>query len=265
MNYITTFGIKFTSPKVTTLQFLYELYKRSKQIVTKINCELFSFLDDLKPVSWEDLEKVDILHNPQFENEFTIIGKDECDLIMNFKTHTDFSANGELENLSIILNNSKVIYDLPVSAEASYRIFIHEYNVEKNELYKSSKILKKLKGRYLFELWSRNLHTYKGLDVLDLIQHGIYTCTEVYSANEITILLDDGIDEGIAKYLSLYVDYEYLEELRELMGNHPNPTKQYKSFAKLMKDVDGGVELLTKIIEENTNTLNKIRHELTAD
>lgn len=59
------------------------------------------------------------------------MGKDECDLIMNFKTHTDFSANGELENLSIILNNSKVIYDLPVSAEASYRIFIHAYNVEK--------------------------------------------------------------------------------------------------------------------------------------
>ena len=137
--------------------------------------------------------------------------------------------------------------------------------LKKNELYKSSKILKKLKGRYLFELWSRNLHTYEGLDVLDLIQHGIYTCTEVYSANEITILLDDGIDEDIAKYLNFYVDYEHLEELRELMGNHPNPKKRYESFAKLMKDVDGGVELLTKIIEENTDTLNKIHQELTAD
>ena len=97
MNYITAFGIKFTGPKVTTLQFLYELYKRSKQIVTKMNCELFSFLDDLKPVSWEDLEKVDILHNPRFENEFTIIGKDECDLIMNFKTHTPTFQ--QMENL----------------------------------------------------------------------------------------------------------------------------------------------------------------------
>lgn len=51
MNYITAFGIKFTGPKVTTLQFLYELYKRSKQITVNIDCELFSFLDDLKPVS----------------------------------------------------------------------------------------------------------------------------------------------------------------------------------------------------------------------
>ena len=49
------------------------------------------------------------------------------------------------------------------------------------------------------------------------------------------------------------------------MGNHPNPKKRYESFAKLMKDVDGGVELLTKIIEENTDILNKIRQGLTAN
>lgn len=265
MNYITAFGIKFTGPKVTTLQFLYELYKKSKQIVTKMNCELFSFLDDLKPTSWEDLEKVDILHNPQFENEFTIMGKDECDLIMNFKIHADFSTSNELKTLSTILNNPKLVYDIPSDVIASYRIFIHEYNVEKDELFKSFKILEKPKDGYLFELRSHHFHTYEGLNVLDLIQYGIYTCTEVYSAEELAILLDDGIDEGIAKYLNLYVDYEHLEELRELMGNHPNPKKRYESFAKLMKDVDGGVELLTKIIEENTDTLNKIHQELTAD
>jgi hypothetical protein len=265
MNYITAFGIKFTGPKVTTLQFLYELYKRSKQIVTKMDCELFSFLDDLRPTSWGDLEKVDILHNPQFENEFTIIGKDECNLIMNFKTHTDFSTSNELETLSTILNNPKLVYDIPSGVIASYRIFIHEYNVEKDELFKSFKILKRPKDGYLFELRLHTFHTYEGLDVLGLIQYGIYTCTEVYSANEITILLDDGIDEDIAKYLNFYVDYEHLEELRELMGNHPNPKKRYESFAKLMKDVDGGVGLLTKIIEENTDTLNKIHQELTAD
>lgn len=265
MNYITAFGIKFTGPKVTTLQFLYELYKRSKQITVKMDCELFSFLDDLKPTSWEDLEKVDILHNPQFENEFDIMGKDECSLIMNFKTHTDFSTSNELNTLSTILNNPKLVYDIPDGVIASYRIFIHEYNVEKNELFKSFKILEKPKDGYLFELQSHHFHTYEGLNVLDLIQYGIYTYTEVYSAEELAILLDDGIDEGIAKYLNLYVDYEHLEELRELMSNHPNPKKRYESFAKLMKDVDGGVELLTKIIEENTDTLNKIRNELTIN
>ena len=265
MNYITAFGIKFTGPKVTTLQFLYELYKRSKQIVTKMNCELFSFLDDLKPISWEDLEKVDILQNPQFENEFTIMGKDECSLIMNFKTHTDYSTSNELNTLSTILNNPKLVYDIPDGVIASYRIFIHEYNVEKDELFKSFKILKKTTDGYLFELQSHYFHTYEGLDILDLIQYGIYTCTEVYSAKELAILLDDGIDEDIAKYLNFYVDYEHLEELRELMGNHPNPKKRYESFAKLMKDVNGGVKLLTKIIEENTDTLNKIHQELTAD
>lgn len=265
MNYITAFGIKFTGPKVTTLQFLYELYQRSKQLTVKMDCELFSFLDDLKPTSWEDLEKVDILHNPQFENEFTIIGKDECDLIMNFKTHTDYSTSNELKTLSTILNNPKLVYDIPDNVIASYRIFIHEYNVEKDELFKSFKILEKPKDGYLFELRSHTFHTYEGLNTLDLIQCGIYTCTEVYSAEELAILLDDGIDEDIAKYLNLYVDYEHLEELRELMGNHPNFKKKYKNFTKLMKDVDGGVELLTKIIEENTDTLNKIRQELTAD
>ena len=265
MNYITAFGIKFTGPKVTTLQFLYELYKRSKQIVTKMDCESFSFLDDLKPTSWEDLEKVDILHNPRFENEFTIVEKDKCDLIMNFKTHTDYSTSNELETLSTILNNPKLVYDIPADIVTSYRIFIHEYNVEKDEFFKSFKILKRPKDGYLFKLRLHTFHTYEGLDVLDLIQYGIYTCTEVYSAEELAILLDDGIDEGIVKYLNLYVDYEHLEELRELMGNHPNPKKRYESFAKLMKDVDGGVELLTKIIEENTNTLNKIRQELTTN
>lgn len=265
MNYITAFGIKFTGPKITTLQFLYELYQRSKQIVTKMDCELFSFLDDLKPTSWEDLEKVDILHNPRFENEFTIMGKDECDLIINFKTHTDYSTSNELETLSTILNNPKLVYDIPGDVIASYRIFIHEYNIEKDELFKSFKILKKSKDGYLFELQSHHFHTYEGLDVLNLIQYGIYTCTEVYSAEELAILLDDGIDEGIAKYLNLYVDYEHLEELRELMGNHPNPKKRYENFASLMKDIDGGVKLLTKIIEENTNTLNKIRNELTIN
>lgn len=227
-----------------------------------MNCELFSFLDDLKPVSWEDLEKVDILHNPQFENEFTIMGKDECSLIMNFKTHTDFSTSNELETLSAILNNPKLIYDIPDDVIASYRIFIHEYNVEKNELFKSFKILEKPKDGYLFELQSHHFHTYEGLDVLDLIQYGIYTCTEVYSAEELAILLDDGIDEGIAKYLNLYVDYEHLEELRELMSNHPNPKKRYESFAKLMKDIDGGAELLTKIVNKNITRLNSILCEL---
>lgn len=265
MNYITAFGIKFTGPKVTTLQFLYELYKKSKQITVKMDCELFSFLDDLKPTSWEDLEKVDILHNPRFENEFTIMGKDKCNLIMNFKTHTDFSTSNELNTLSTILNNPKLVYDIPGDVIASYRIFIHEYNVEKDELFKNFKILKKTTDGYLFELQSHYFHTYERLNILDLIQYDIYTCTEVYSAKELAILLDDGIDEGIAKYLNLYVDYEHLEELRELMSNHPNPKKRYESFAKLMKDVDGGTELLTKIIEENTNTLNKIRHELTTD
>ena len=262
MNYITAFGIKFTGPKVTTLQFLYELYKRSKQIVTKMDCELFSFLDDLKPTRWEDLEKVDILHNPRFENEFTIMIKDECSLIMNFKTHTDYSTNNELETLSTILNNPKLVYDIPGGVIASYRIFIHEYNVEKDELFKSFKILKRPEDGYLFELRSHTFHTYEGLNVLNLIQYGIYTCTEVYSAKELAILLDDGIDEGITKYLNLYVDYEHLEELRELMSNHPNPKKRYESFAKLMKDVDGGAELLTKIVNKNITRLNSILCEL---
>jgi hypothetical protein len=193
------------------------------------------------------------------------MGKDECSLIINFKTHTDYSTSNELETLSTILNNPKLVYDIPDGVIASYRIFIHEYNVEKNELFKSFKILEKPKDGYLFELQSHHFHTYEGLNVLDLIRYSIYTCTEVYSAEELAILLDDGIDEDIAKYLHLYIDYEHLEELRELMSNHPNPKKRYESFAKLMKDVDGGVELLTRIIEENTNTLNKIRQELTAN
>lgn len=190
------------------------------------------------------------------------MGKDECDLIMNFKTHTDYSTSNELETLSTILNNPKLVYDIPGDVIASYRIFIHEYNVEKNELFKSFKSLKKTKDGYLFELQSHYFHTYEGLDVLDLIQYDIYTCTEVYSAEELAILLDDGIDEDIAKYLNFYVDYEHLEELRELMGNHPNPKKRYESFAKLMKDVDGGAELLTKIVNKNITRLNSILCEL---
>lgn len=265
MNYITAFGIKFTGPKVTTLQFLYELYQRSKQLIVKMDCELFSFLDDLKPTNWEDLKKSYILYNTQFKNDFSIIGEDRCSLIINFKTHTNFSTNEELENLSTILNNPKLVYDIPADVNASYRIFIHEYNIEKDELYKSSEILERPKDGYLFELRSHSFQTYEGLDVLDLIQYGIYTCTDVYSARELGIVLDSGIDEGIAAYLNFYVDYEHLEELRELMSDHPNPKKRYESFAKLMKDVDGGVELLTKIIEENTDTLNKLRQELTAD
>ena len=265
MNYITSFGIKFTGPKITTLQFLYEFYQRSKQLINEMECELFSFLDDLKPTSWEDLEKSHILYDTQFEHNFFITCKDECILTINFKTHTGFSTSEELENLSTILNNPKLVYDIPTDIDANYRIFIHEYNVEKDELFKHSKILEKPKGGYLFELLSPCFQTYEGLDVLDLIQYGIYTCTEIYSARELGIVLDSGIDEGIAAYLKLYVDYEHLKELRELMSDHPNPKKRYESFTKLMKDVDGGVELLTKIIEENTDTLNKLRQELTAD
>lgn len=262
MNYITAFGIKFTGPKVTTLQFLYELYQRSKQLTVKMDCELFSFLDDLKPTGWEDLEKSNILYNAQFENEFTIIGEDKWCTIINFKALTDFSTSDELENLSTILNNPGLVYDIPTDVNANYRIFVHEYNIEKDELFKSFKILKKPKDGYLFELRSHHFHTYEGLDVLDLIQYGIYTCTEVYSAKELAILLDDGIDEGIAKYLNLYVDYEHLEELRELMGNHPNPKKRYENFASLMKDIDGGAELLTKIVNKNITRLNSILCEL---
>lgn len=265
MNYITAFGIKFTGPKATTLQFLYELYQKSKQLTVKMDCELFLFLEDLKPASWEDLKKSHILYNEQFENDFSITSEDRCSLIINFKTHTNFSTSEELENLSTILNNPKLVYDIPIDIKANYRIFIHEYNVEKDELFKSSKILEKPKGGYLFEPQLHSFQTYEGLDVLDLIQYGIYTCTEIYSARELDIVLDSGIDEGIAAYLNFYVDYEHLEELRELMSNHPTPTKRYESFVKLMKDVDGGLELLTKIIEENTNTLNKLRQELTAD
>lgn len=161
MNYITAFGIKFTGPKVTTLQFLYELYKRSKQIVTKMDCELFSFLDECKVACWKDLQSIGILHNPAFENNIYESYENEYRLALNFKVNTNFKIRNELEKLSKLLKNPEFQATFPENESATYTLILSEYNVTKDELYTNTQIIETCTDGYSFEPLSPGEYTVK--------------------------------------------------------------------------------------------------------
>lgn len=95
-----------------------------------------------------------------------------------------------------------------------------------------------------------------------LLSRLIYDVTEIYSADWLIGVLNGEGDSNISYYLGFHIDYENLEELREAVSNHPNFKKKYTSLAKLMKDIDGGAELLTKILTKHISTLNSILYEL---
>ena len=223
MNYITSFGIRFIGPEIAVLQFLYNLYEENKCLTTGMDCELFSFLDECKVACWKDLQSIDILHNPAFENN---------------------------------------IYESYENESATYTLFLSEYNVTKDELYTDTQIIETITNGYGFEPLSPCGYTYKNPSVRKLLSRLIYEATEIYSADWLIGVLNEEGDSNISYYLGFHVDYENLEELREAVSNHPNFKKKYTSLAKLMKDIDGGAELPTKIVNKNITRLNSILCEL---
>lgn len=262
MNYITSFGIRFIGPEIAVLQFLYNLYEENKCLTTGMDCELFSFLDECKVACWKDLQSIDILHNPAFENNIYESYENEYRLALNFRANTNFEIRNELEKLSKLLKNPEFQATFPENESATYTLFLSEYNVTKDELYTDTQIIETITNGYGFEPLSPCGYTYKNPSVRKLLSRLIYEATEIYSADWLIGVLNEEGDSNISYYLGFHVDYENLEELREAVSNHPNFKKKYTSLAKLMKDIDGGAELLTKIVNKNITKLNSILCEL---
>lgn len=261
MNYIASFGIRFIGPEIAVLQFLYNLYEENKCLTTGMDCELFSFLDECKVACWKDLQSINILHNPAFENNIYESYENEYRLALNFRVNTNFKIRNELEKLSKLLKNPEFQATFPENESATYTFILSEYNVTKDELYTNTQIIETCTDGYSFEPLSPCEHTYKNPSVRELLSRLIYDVTEIYSADWLIDVLNED-DRNVSYYLGFHVDYENLEELREAVSNHPNFKKKYTSLAKLMKGIDGGAELLTKIVNKNITRLNSILCEL---
>lgn len=145
MNYITSFGIRFIGPEITVLQFLYNLYEENKCLTTGMDCELFSFLDECKVACWKDLQSINILHNPAFENNIYESYENEYRLALNFRVNTNFKIRNELEKLSKLLKNPEFQATFPENESATYTLILSEYNVTKDELYTNTQIHKSSK------------------------------------------------------------------------------------------------------------------------
>lgn len=263
MNYITTFGIRFVGPESVALQFLYNLYEESKLSEIGMNCDLFSFLDKQKLTNWKDLQKLNILHDPQFENDIYDFGeKDNYRLALNFKVNANFETKDTLKKLKNILEKPEFKSTFPKGRAASYTLFLNEYNVTEDTLYTETEILEATKNNHSFKPLSPCSCTYFRPSVRDLLKYCIYEATEIYSADWLIDLLSESASQNIPDYLGFYIDYEDREELLETISNHPDLKKKYTSLAKLMKDIDGGAEVLTKITKKNMATLENILCEL---